>query len=136
MTPPFERQQAYRTTRHHLLFEKPEWRAKPKSKTVHELGSFIVAAVRAPHDYVHIAMKPVPVPDMPVLSFMHDLGKEYSGWQNDNNRISAMVSEMSNFAITARSPQQSHEMIQVITSIEAQMCVINLMKGIKPHNAR
>lgn len=131
MQPPFERQQAHRTTRHHLLYEKPEWKAERKSQRVHELGSFIVRAIRAPHDYVHQVVKPVPVPNFAVLDVMYDIGREHIGIQNDADRIAKMLKDMTGFAETVPSPYQAHDMLEVATSINAQMSVLNFMKGIR-----
>lgn len=132
MKTPFERENAGSMTRHNLLFEKPEWKAFDKSRRVRELGSFVVGAVRSHHDYLHNTIKPVPVPGVVVLDAMYEFGREYVGWQNDRTRIDRILDNMIGFAKATRSPEQCHQMIEVATSIEAQMGVLAFMKNIKP----
>jgi hypothetical protein len=124
MRPPFERRDARLATRHHLLHEKPEWHARSKSQQVSLLGSYVVGIIRAPHDYLHTTIKPVPVPGPRVLDTMMDLGKEYSGWSNDQRRIGAIVDEMVHFAETARSPHIADEALTVATSLAGQMAIV------------
>lgn len=128
---PYKRQNALIETRHHLLFERPQWEARPKSKRVRLLGSYVVGMVRAPHDYLHDAIKPVPVPSLPVLNVMEDIGRSYSGWRDDDQRMDQIVTELMGFAMFTSSPQQCHETIEVATSIEAQMAVVGLMRHVK-----
>lgn len=128
---PFERQHCEKMTRHHLLFEKPQWEARPKSTAVRQMGTFVVGVVRAPHDYVHAALKPVPVPGIEVLKVMEDIGHSYQLWHDDEQRIEAVINELVGFANFTHSPRQCHEALEVVTSIEAQMAVIGLMRSIK-----
>ncbi len=130
MIPPFERQHAKSMTRHHLLFEKPEWKASQKSREVHEMGAYVVGAVRFSHDYLHLVVRPVIVPGVKVLDVMHDLGHEYASWHNDADRTSKILDNIAYFARTTRSPQQANEAIQVATSIEAQMSLLGFMNNI------
>jgi len=134
MTPPFERQQADSLTRHHLLFERPEWIAGTESRQVRQLGAFVVGASRSTHDYLHNVIKPLHVPSRPVLSVVHDLGREYSGWSSDSDRISHILEEMVGFARSTPSPQLCHETLDIAVSLDAQMGIINFMKTIKPRN--
>ena len=131
MKTPFQRQHAGRETRHHLLFEKPQWIAQPRSKQVRELGAYVVGAKRAPHDYLHSVIQPVPVPTANVLDAMMDIGREYVGWQSDQDRIDRMMDSFTGYAIGTRSPENAHGMLTVMSSIEAQMAVIGLHKGIR-----
>ena len=128
---PYHRKDAFRQTRHHLLFEKPYWEATPRSRDVRQMGSYIVSVVRAPHDYLHGALKPVPVPSIPVLKVMHEVGHAHQLWHDDNERIDQMLTELVGFATFTSSPQQCHEMLEVTTSIEAQMAVIGLLNHLK-----
>ena len=133
MNIPFERPHANSITRHHLLFEKPEWKKRTRSKEVHQLGSFIVDVVRSDHDYLHNIIKPVPVPGLPVLNVMRDIGYAYSENDNDANRVEYMLDDLIDFAKFTTSPQQCHEMLEVATSLDAQMCILGFMKAIGPY---
>lgn len=132
---PFERQHAFKMTKHHLLFEKPQWEARPKSRAVRLMGSYVVGAVRAPHDYLHDVIKPVSVPSLPVLKLLEDVGRTYQLWANDNERIDQILEELIGFANFTTSPQQCHETIEVATSIEAQMAILGIMKGVNYRHA-
>jgi hypothetical protein len=132
MKTPLERQHAGRDTRHHLLFEKPTWKANPKSRQVHEMGSYIIGMKRAPHDYLHSVIQPVPVPTSDVLDCMFEVGREYVGWQNDANRIDRMMDAFTGYAKGTRSPENAHGMLTVMSSLEAQMAIAGLHKGIRP----
>ena len=128
---PHQRPNASKETRHHLLFEKPEWTHWQRPKQVRELGSYIVGVKRAPHDYIHQVVKPVDIPPPGVLDVMMDVGREYIGWQNDQNRIDRMMDTFAGYAIGTRSPQNAEGMLHVMSSIEAQMSIIGLFKGIR-----
>ena len=134
MKTPLERPNPDKMTRHHLLFEKPEWNSHHQSKTVRELGAYVVGVRRAPHDYLHGIIKPVYVPHIAVLSMMHDLGKQNSGIQNDQTKTDNIVEEMFHFARTTYSPEQAHDALHVATSIEAQMSIIAITKNITARN--
>jgi len=128
---PFDRQNAETITRHHLLFEKPQWESYQRSRDVSQLGSFVVAAVRSHHDYLHATFKPVPVPGYKVLDTLYDMGKAHSSFRNDQERTNQMLEEMVGFARSTPSPEQCHDMLGVAVSIEAQMSLLGLMKGLK-----
>lgn len=132
MKPFFERQHAKKETRHHLLFEKPQWTADPAAKRVRELGSYVIGARRDTHDYLHSVIQPVFVPVRPVLDAMMEIGREYVGWQNDATRIESILDTMAGYAIGTHSPQQAHDMTSIMTSINAQMSVIDLHRGMRP----
>jgi len=128
---PFDRQNAEAITRHHLLFEKPQWEYYEASRSVSRLGSFVVGAVRSHHDYLHATFKPVPVPGFKVLDILYGIGKAFSGFHNDQERTDQILEEMIGFAKSTPSPEQCHDMLGVAVSIEAQMSLLGLMKGIK-----
>lgn len=132
MTPPFERQQAFRNTRHHMLFEKPQWKARPKAQEVHQHGSYIIGLSRARHDYLHSVIKPVPVPHNAVLDTMMDIGKTYSGWQNDNDRVERMLDDLVGEAKAHPSPEKAHQLWEVSTSLAGQLAVVQFFKGAEP----
>lgn len=132
MKTPYQRLHANRETRHHLLFEKPVWTATPMAKQVRELGSYVVGVRRAPHDYLHQTITPPQVPVRPVLDAMFEIGREYAGWQNDQDRIDRMMDTFAGFAQATRSPEQADHMLGIMTSIEAQMAVVGLFKGLRP----
>lgn len=129
---PLRRQHATRETRHHLLFEKPQWTSRDKPKQVRELGAYVIGIKRAPHDYLHTVVKPVPVPVNPVLDAMFEFGREYNGWQNDNDRLERILDNMTGFAKSVRSPEQADGMWQVATSIQAQLAIANYFRGAAP----
>lgn len=134
MRTPLQRMHANRETRHHLLFEKPEWTAQPRPKQVRELGAYVVGVKRAPHDYLHATIQPVPVPTNDVLDAMMDIGREYVGWQNDQDRLDRMNDSFTGYAIGTRSPENAHGMLTIISSIEAQLAIIGTfqaMRGIR-----
>ena len=132
MKPPLKRMHASSETRHHLLFEKPEWTARHKAKRVRELGAYVVGVKRAPHDYLHAAVQPVPVPNNQVLDAMFEIGREYVGWQNDQNRIESMMDCFAGYAKGTKSPHQAHDMLSIMTSLDAQMSIIGMFKDLRP----
>lgn len=95
------------------------------------MGSYVVGMVRAPHDYLHDAMKPVPVPGLPVLKVMEEVGRAYQLWRDDDERMNQILIDLVGFATFTSSPQQCHETLEVATSIEAQMAIVGLMKHVK-----
>jgi len=95
------------------------------------MGTYVVGVVRAPHDYLHGAMKPVPVPGIEVLKVMEDIGHSYQLWHDDDQRIERVVDELVGFANFTSSPRQCHETLEVVNSIEAQMAIIGLMRSIE-----
>lgn len=127
---PFERQQANRMTRHHLFYEKPNWQA-PKAKSVRELGSFVISVPRAPHDYVHFTIPGIKPPQPKVLDVLMEVGREYQGWQNDNDRLDRITDTLAGYAQATRSPHEAHEVLTVMSSIEAQMAIVGLFKGMR-----
>lgn len=132
MTPPFERAQANRNTRHHLLPKEPWW-GQPKPREVSQLPAFIMNAARAPHDYLHLVTKPPIIPVRPVLNMMYEVGREYShGWNDDKSRLDRMMDCFAGYAQATRSPEQAHGTLAVMASLESQMSVIEMFKGLRP----
>lgn len=132
MREPFERQHARRDTRHHLFFNKPEWNAFPSSQRVRELGSFVVGVKRAPHDYLHQHITPPVVPPKPVLDATFEIGREYIGWQNDNDRLELILDGMVGFAKSHRRPEMADGMWHLASSIQAQLAIAQFFKGAAP----
>lgn len=132
MKTPFQRLHARNDTRHHLFFERPEWNSTESSKRVRELGSFVIAVKRAPHDYLHQHIKPPTVPVKPVLDAAFELGREYVGWQNDQDRLDRILDGMTGFAKSTRSPEQADGMWNLCTSISGQLAIVNYFRGAQP----
>lgn len=132
MRTPFTRHHARSNTRHHLFFEKPDWNANHYSQRVRELGTFVVAVKRAPHDYLHSHIQPPAVPVKAVCDAAFELGREFVGWQNDNDRLDRVLDGMTGFAKAARSPEQADGMWNLCTSISGQLAVVNFFKAAQP----
>lgn len=129
MPTPFERRDADSSTRHHLLFEKPQWHARPFSHRVSTLGAYTVGLARAPHDYLHQVIKPLKVPEKKVCDMSYDIGKEYSKVRDDETRIGQIVEELTFEAETNRSPERAHQFFELAASLSAQMAVKEYFEG-------
>lgn len=132
MKAPFSREHARRDTRHHLLFEKPQWNLTDSSKRVRELGSYVIGVKRGAHDYLHQVIKPVEVPTKPVLDFMFEVGREYVGWQNDQDRLDRILDGLTGFAKSHRSPEVADSAWHIAASISGQLAVVSYFRDVQP----
>jgi hypothetical protein len=96
------------------------------------MGGYVVGCIRSHHDYIHENIQPVPVPGLRVLDTMYEIGRESIGLQNDQNRMKHILDGLVGYAMSPGSAQECHDMLRVATSIEAQMSILGLMRGIKP----
>lgn len=132
MKPPLQRLHAKRDTRHHLLFEKPAWTATESAKRVRELGSYVVSVRRAPHDYLHQVVTPPQVPSKPVLDAMFEMGREYVGWQNDQDRLDRILDGLTGFAKAHHSPEIADGAWHIAASLSGQLAIVQYFKGAQP----
>lgn len=62
-----------RYEKHHLLWTRAEWSAKPLPKRVRQMSAFIIDVSYINHRLIHAMMEPPALPERPVLLEMEQL---------------------------------------------------------------
>lgn len=130
---PSQRPRANSIERHHMFYTRRHWIATPQAQAVRNLPAYSIDMPRAWHDRLHQVIAPPQRPVPKVLEAIYDIGFEYTENKfDDKSRIDRIIDTMAGFAIGTKSPEQSDQMLEVMSSLEAQMGVHGLWKSMRP----
>ena len=121
-TTPSLRPRANSVERHHMLYTKRHWLQTPQAQATRNLPAYSIDMQRKYHDLLHQVIAPPQRPTPKVVEAMYDIGydQEHTGL-NERARMDRIIDTMAGFAIATHSPEQSDQMLEVMSSLEAQM---------------
>ena len=132
MRTPSIRPRANAIERHHMLYTKSHWIQTPMAQATRNLPAYSISLPRQWHDRLHMVVTPPQRPTNQVVDALYNIGFEADMALDEKGRMDRMIDSMAGFAISNTSPESADQMLEVMSSLEAQMGVYGLWKSMRP----